>query len=95
MQLHLYYSGNVQGIGFRYTVMAIADDLNVRGWVRNLRDGRVELFAQADQDALNAFLERINQRFSGYITETKTAEGQAYSSRQEGEDEPRGFQIRF
>ncbi len=95
MQAHLYYSGIVQGIGFRYAVREMADQSNVRGWVRNLRDGRVELFAEADENSLNAFLELINQRFSGYIKEAKAGENLAYSSPRGEGNEPRGFQIRF
>ncbi len=66
-QLHLYYSGKVQGIGFRYTVLDIALGQKVCGWVKNLDDGRVEIIAQASEDILKDFLQKINQQFSGYI----------------------------
>jgi len=68
-QLHLYYSGKVQGIGFRYTVLDIALGLKVRGWVKNLFDGRVEVLAESEEDTLTDFLEQINQHFSRYITD--------------------------
>ena len=55
-QLHLYYSGRVQGIGFRYTVQDIAASLKICGWVKNLIDGRVEVLAQAEEDILGGFL---------------------------------------
>jgi len=69
-KLHLYYSGKVQGIGFRYTVLDIALSQKVCGWVKNLNDGRVEVFAESEEDALNVFLEQINKHFSRHIIDT-------------------------
>jgi acylphosphatase len=66
-QIHVYYSGRVQGVGFRFTAEDIAQDLNVTGWVKNLLDGRVEVVAEAEEDLLKEFLERINKYFSRYI----------------------------
>ncbi len=69
-QLHLYYSGKVQGIGFRYTVLDNALTLKVCGWVKNLSDGRVEVLAESEEATLKVFLEQINQHFSRYIADT-------------------------
>jgi len=66
-QIHVYYTGRVQGVGFRFTVENMALQLSVTGWVRNLPDGRVELKAEADEETLKEFLSRINQHFSRYI----------------------------
>jgi len=66
-QLHVFYSGRVQGIGFRYTVLDIARQQKVCGWVKNLDDSRVEVLAEASEDILNDFLQEINQHFSRYI----------------------------
>jgi acylphosphatase len=47
-------SGRVQGVGFRWFVVLRAQGANVRGWVRNLPDGRVEVVAAGNQAALDA-----------------------------------------
>lgn len=66
-QVHIYYSGRVQGVGFRFTAEDIAIELGVNGYVKNLRDGRVELVAEADEDTLKEFLVKLRRYFSGYI----------------------------
>jgi acylphosphatase len=58
-RVHVFYSGNVQGVGFRYTVQDIAVKLGVCGWVKNLEDGRVEIVAEAEEKNLNEFLDKI------------------------------------
>jgi acylphosphatase len=57
----------VQGVGFRFTAEDTARELGVMGWVKNLRDGRVELVAEADEATLRQFLDKINQYFSRHI----------------------------
>jgi acylphosphatase len=53
----VYYSGRVQGVGFRATALALARRYpSVRGWVRNLFDGRVELLADGPAEAVESFL---------------------------------------
>jgi len=64
----VFYSGRVQGIGFRATVRQIACGYEVNGKVRNLPDGRVELIAEGAKAELEAFLEGIAASdLSGYI----------------------------
>ena len=57
MQIH--YSGNVQGVGFRYTVKMAATGFEVTGTVRNMPDGRVELLAEGARDELEEFRQAI------------------------------------
>jgi acylphosphatase len=59
--IQVFYEGNVQGVGFRYTVRQIAKGFDVTGSVRNLPDGRVELLATGEEDEVRAFVEAIGQ----------------------------------
>ena len=72
-QVHIFYSGNVQGVGFRFMAANIARDLSVCGWVKNLNDGRVEITAESEEDTLENFLERINKEFLRYISDTNVS----------------------
>lgn len=51
-RLHARVIGRVQGVGFRYYVMSAATELGLVGWVRNRRDGSVEVLAEGDVDQL-------------------------------------------
>ncbi len=61
------YTGRVQGVGFRATVAGLAHDHPVTGWVRNLPDGRVELFAEGAADAVARFLDAVRTYWEDYI----------------------------
>jgi len=87
-QVHVYYTGRVQGVGFRFTTQDLAKDLKVSGWVKNLRDGRVELMAEAGEDTLKDFLSRIYQYFSSYIQDVDI-------NWQEAGEDFKDFQLRF
>ena len=87
-RIHAYYTGRVQGVGFRFTAEDIARSLGVLGWVKNLRDGRVEVVAEAEEKVLKEFLGRINQYFSRYIQDADVAW-------QEPTGEFKDFGIRF
>ena len=56
---HVYYVGRVQGVGFRMTAEELAQTLGIVGWVKNLRDKRVELVAEAEEQALREYLDAI------------------------------------
>jgi acylphosphatase len=58
-RMHIFYSGSVQGVGFRYTVKSVAAGFDVAGTVRNLSDGRVELVTEGVKDELTAFRQAI------------------------------------
>ncbi len=66
-RLQIYYSGSVQGVGFRWTVKVLARGYEVTGFVRNLPDGRVELAVEGQRDELNAFREGIRESELGHF----------------------------
>src|SRR5207248_2520538 len=49
ISLQVFYEGNVQGVGFRWSIRHVAKGFDVTGWVRNLPDGRVELQVKAGE----------------------------------------------
>ena len=87
-RIHVYYSGRVQGIGFRFITEDLAGSFGVVGWVKNLADARVELVAEAEELVLKDFLSRIRQYFRSYIRDEDT-------KWQEPTGEFRDFGIRF
>ena len=68
----VYFSGNVQGVGFRYTTRRVAMGYEVSGKVRNLDDGRVELIVEGDKQELEAFLEGIKDSEVGRFVKNQT-----------------------
>lgn len=60
-RMHIFFSGHVQGVGFRYTVKSTASGFDVVGIVRNLVDGRVELVGEGPREELEAFRQAIRE----------------------------------
>jgi acylphosphatase len=55
--VHAYFSGIVQGVYFRATTKRQAERLGLRGWVRNLPDGRVEAWIEGDRPATEGLMD--------------------------------------
>ncbi len=68
MKYHIFFSGRVQGVGFRYSCQEIARRWGLNGWVRNRRDGRVELFIEGSSTDISGFLSDLERRFLGYVS---------------------------
>lgn len=84
----IFYAGNVQGVGFRYSVKQIAKGFDVTGWIRNLPDGRVQLQASGEPLELAAFVKAISRSdLRAHIKEQT-------ETRLEAAPDTRGFQIR-
>ena len=60
-RMQVLYSGQVQGVGFRYTARSVAAGFEVTGTVRNLADGGVELIAEGAKDELEGFRQAIRE----------------------------------
>ena len=59
MRKHIYFSGRVQGVGFRYRARYAADSLGLTGWVRNLWDERVEMEVQGDEASISRMITEL------------------------------------
>jgi len=68
---HIIFTGNVQGIGFRFTALDAASRYKLTGFVRNLRDGSVEMLAQGSSADIESCLLEIKKTIGSYIAETK------------------------
>lgn len=64
---HLIVSGRVQGVGFRYFSQETARQYGIKGWVRNLNDGTVELHVEGTDKEFDAFKQALKDgnRFVG------------------------------
>jgi len=67
VRIHLLVSGLVQGVGFRYFTARSAWDRGLSGFVQNLPDGRVEVFAQGDRDTLEELIAAVRQGPPGAV----------------------------
>ncbi|MCS7104857.1 MAG: acylphosphatase [Thermofilaceae archaeon] len=57
VRAHIFVEGMVQGVGFRYSMQRIARRLGVKGWVKNLRDGRVEAVLEGPRERVEELIE--------------------------------------
>lgn len=73
----VYYSGRVQGVGFRFTARRIAGRFHVSGYVQNLDDGRVLLVAEGATEELDQFLAAIARELGRHIDNVQHAAGPA------------------
>ena len=55
-RFHLIIHGHVQGVNFRYSTQQKAMELGVKGWVRNRKEGNVEIIAEGPVEVLNDFI---------------------------------------
>lgn len=63
----VWFSGRVQGVGFRYATLQVAKEFDVCGLVRNLADGRVELAIEGSSAEVRAMVAAVEERMHGYI----------------------------
>lgn len=86
-RVRVRYVGRVQGVGFRATVLSLAQSYPVTGWVRNDPDGAVTLEAQADADDLRDFLDAVKARMGKLVQSADEAPIAPHEDEQ-------GFEIR-
>lgn len=61
IELQAYVKGKVQGVGFRWTVVDIAEKFELKGTVKNLPNGTVQIIAQGSKESLEAFIKEIEK----------------------------------
>lgn len=66
----ILFTGHVQGVGFRYCVYQVAQSFSVRGWVRNLPNGSVEMKIAGAEKEVDACVAEIQERMASYIRVT-------------------------
>ncbi len=79
---HYIVKGRVQGVGFRYFTHRLAEQLDIKGWVKNLGNGAVEVHGEGDENPMEQFLSKIKRGPSlASVQDVET-----------GEVEPEGYQ---
>ena len=73
----IHYSGDVQGVGFRYTAHRTAVSFKVTGYVRNLPDGRVELVAEGEPAEVQRFINAVADNMAGNIDDIQETDAAA------------------
>lgn len=67
----IYFSGAVQGVGFRFTSKQVSRSFDVTGTVQNLADGRVKMVCEGDLAQIEAFIAEVSQATHGRVTDTQ------------------------
>ncbi len=83
----VFFTGRVQGVGFRYQALQVAKGFEVSGFVMNLPDGRVRLEAEGAADEVRDFVIAVRERMEGYVRKVEQTETQRAAQFQ-------GFSIR-
>ncbi len=67
----VFFTGRVQGVGFRYQALQVAKGFEVSGFVQNLPDGRVQLEAEGAKGEVEAFIAAVQEHMEGHIRKTE------------------------
>jgi acylphosphatase len=70
----VHFEGYVQGVGFRYTATTLARRFDVTGYVMNMPDGTVDVYAEGTTEEIDAFLKAIQDEMGQYIHNTRAEE---------------------
>ena len=70
----VFFTGRVQGVGFRYQALQVAKGFEVSGFVQNLPDGRVLLEAEGTAAEVREFIAAVQERMEGYVRKAEQAE---------------------
>lgn len=70
-QMNCWFEGHVQGVGFRYQTVGVAKGFDVTGYIQNMVDGRVHLYAEGEETEVVAFQAEVESELKNYIKETE------------------------
>ena len=71
VRAHIFFSGSVQGVGFRYTCLSLARQFQLTGWVKNLSDGRVESVIEGPRATIEELLLKLKGEFGSFIRDVQ------------------------
>lgn len=71
----VYFTGHVQGVGFRYTASQIAREFEVTGYVKNLADGRVQLELEGRAGEIAGYIDAVEERMHSHIRKIERTTG--------------------
>jgi acylphosphatase len=71
---HVIFIGRVQGVGFRFTALRMAQRHQLTGFVRNLPDGTVEMLTQGSAKDIDDCIQDIKEYFGDYLRDTRIQE---------------------
>lgn len=74
---HIYFSGRVQGVGFRYTSRQVARRYEVCGWVKNLPNGSVEMIVEGASDQLRKYVSDLSESTHGNVADMQVTKSDA------------------
>ncbi|MFN6992055.1 MAG: acylphosphatase [Fervidobacterium sp.] len=60
-RIHVFVSGRVQGVNFRWNTKKFAEKLNITGFARNLDDGRVEVIAEGEDESIGKLINYLKK----------------------------------
>lgn len=90
-RLHLRFTGQVQGVGFRWNAERTANSLGMTGWVRNEWDGSVTMELQGTNDQISEFFGSFNAQYRHYPIDYRIDDKTDIPTR---DDEP-GFAVKY
>ena len=71
----VFFSGHVQGVGFRYSALQVAKEFEVAGWVTNVADGRVQIEVEGRAEEVEAFIAAVAERMHGHVRKIERSGG--------------------
>jgi acylphosphatase len=69
-RMNCWFEGHVQGVGFRYQTVSVAKGFDVTGYIQNMVDGRVHLYAEGEEAEVVAFQAEVESELKNYVKES-------------------------